>query len=85
MRRRVSRLIAAITAAIAAQPDVPTLEQLLADPTRVPAPIPSPRITTIGELRDALGQSVDTDHRNHPIDCPGCRINFHGPSPAHAV
>ena len=85
MRRRVSRLIAAITAAIALQPDVPTLEQIVADPTALPAPLSSPKITTIGELRDALGQAVDTDHRNHPIDCPGCRINYHGPRPAHTV
>ena len=81
MRRRVSRLIGAIAAAIAAQPEVPTLEQLLADPASLPEPLPAPVITTIGELKDALGEYVDTEYRSHPIDCHGCRINYHEPTP----
>ena len=85
MRRRVSRLIAAIAAAIGSEPCVPTLEQILADPTLLPDPDPSPQATTIGELKDALGEYVDTQYRSHPIDCHGCRINYHGPIPARAV
>jgi hypothetical protein len=85
MRRRVSRLIAAIAAAIGSEPCVPTLEQILADPTLLPDPDPAPQVTTIGELKDALGEYVDTQYRSHPIDCPGCRINYHGPIPARAV
>ena len=72
MRRRVSRLIAAIARAIAGEPYVPTLEQFLADPTLLPDPDPSPQVTTIGELKDALGEYVDTRYRSHPIDCHGC-------------
>lgn len=76
LRRRVSRLKDAIASAIAGQPNVPTVEQLL---TRNVTPDPAPQVNTMGELRAALGKSIDTAHESHPIGCRGCRINHHGP------
>ncbi len=81
MRRRVSRLNAAIAAAIADQPEALTLEQLMADPELLPAPDPSPQVTTTGELKDALGQYVDDACRSHPIDCHGCRTGLYHRTP----
>ena len=78
LRRRVSRLTAAIASAIAEQPDVPTMEQLLA---QIVPPDPSPLINTMGELRAALGKPIDSAHESHPIGCPGCLANYHGPPP----
>ena len=77
LRRRVSRLSAAIATAVAAQPEVPTLDQLMAQ--SVP-PEPVPLVNTMGELRAALGKYIDTAHESHPWDCYGCRINYHGPN-----
>ena len=79
LRRRVSRLASAIAAAIAGQPDVPTFEQLMANPVLLPAPEPVPQVNTMGELRAALDKYIDTAHEGHPWDCHGCRINYHGP------
>ena len=81
LRRRVSRLNAAIATAMAEQPEPPTMEQMMADVAGWPEPEPAPMITTTGELRAALGGSVDSDHANHPWDCHGCRIHYHGPVP----
>ena len=85
LKRRVSRLNAAVASAMAEQPEPLTMEQVMADVAGWPEPEPAPLITTTGELRAALGRSVDTDHANHPWDCHGCRINYHGPIPARTV
>ena len=85
LRRRVSRLHAAVAAAMALEPKPPTLEEVLAGLIAKPEPDPTPEISTIGELKDALGQYVDTEYRNHPIDCNGCRIGYHDPTPVRTV
>ena len=73
MRRRVSRMLAAVTVAIAGQPYVPTLEQLMADPELLPAPDPLRTTITMGELMALQGRPVDSARANHPVGCPGCR------------
>ena len=73
MRRRVSRMRTAIAAAIAGQPDVPTLEQLMADPSLLPPPDPPQTTMTMGELMALQGRPVDSARANHPVGCPGCR------------
>jgi len=73
MRRRVSRMRAAIAAAIAGQPVVPTLEQLMAGPELLPPPDPPRTNMTMRELMALQGRTVDTAYANHPVGCPGCR------------
>lgn len=85
LRHGVSSRNAAIAGAIASQPEVLTLEQFLAGPTLLPAPQPTPRVTTTGELKGALGEYVYTEFRSRPIDCPGCWCNYHGPIPSPVV
>ncbi len=81
-RRRVSRLIAAVAAAMARQPHPPTLEQILAQIDALSPLPPPPPVTTTGQLKKALGRYVDPEYADHPLDCHGCRINYHGPIPA---
>ena len=73
MRRRVSRMLAAVAAAIAGQPYVPTLEQLMADSSLLPVPDPLRTNITMGELAALQGRPVDSARANHPVGCPGCR------------
>ena len=73
LRRRVARLNAAIASAMSGDPNPLTLEQLLADPTLLPAPEPPRADMTMKEFRDIQGCSVDSAYENHPVGCPGCR------------
>lgn len=73
MRRRVSRMLEAIVAAIDGQPYVPTLEQLIADLALLPPPDPIRTNMTMGELATLQGRPVDSARANHPVGCPGCR------------
>ena len=72
LRRRVSRLRTAIASAISADPNPLTLEQLLADPTLLPAPEQPRTDMTMREFRAIQGCSVDSAYANHPVGCPGC-------------
>ena len=72
MRRRVSRMLAAVAAAIAGQPYVPTLEQLMADSPLLPRPDPLRTNITMGELMALQGRPADSARANHPVGCPGC-------------
>lgn len=80
-KRRVARLHDAITTAIYLTPRPPSFEQLLADPTLLPDPEPSPVVANMGELRQLLNRPLDTAYHDHPIGCPGCLINNHASSP----
>ena len=68
MRRRVFRMLAAI----AGQPYVPTLEQLMADSSLLPPPDPPQTTMTMGELMALRGWPVDSACANHPVGGPGC-------------
>ena len=81
-RRRVSRLRTAIAAAMSAQPNPPTLAELMAQVAAQPLPPPPPFPQTRGELNRLLGRYVDPDYADHPLDCHGCHIHYHGPIPA---
>ena len=83
LRRRVSRLNAAIASAMSADPDPLTLEQLIAQPELLPAPaLPRPEMT-MREYRSLQERSVDSAYANHPMTCPGCRDHRgpHDPPP----
>ncbi|MCY3692877.1 MAG: hypothetical protein OXI54_17165 [Chloroflexota bacterium] len=82
-KRRVARLHDAVATAILLTPPTPSFEQLLADPTLLPDPEPSPVVANMGELRQLLNVPLDTAYHNHPIGCPGCLINHH-PQPPHS-
>ena len=73
LRRRVARLNTAIASAMSGDPNPLTLEQLLADPTLLPAPEHPRSDMTMKEFRDIQGRSVDSAYENHPVGCPGCR------------
>ena len=65
-------MLAAVAAAIAGQPYVSTLEQLMADPELLPPPDPPQTTMTMGELAALQGRPVDSARANHPVGCPGC-------------
>ena len=73
LRRRVSRLNAAIASAISSDSTLLTLEQLLADPTPLPAPEQPRSDITMREFRAIQNRSVNSAYANHPAGCPGCR------------
>ncbi len=81
MHRRVRRLVIDVDHAIAAHPDPPTIEQVMARLAAEPKPEPPPP-PTIGEYRRALGQWVNPEYADHPYNCPGCRTGYHDPTPA---
>ena len=83
LRRRVSRFTAAVAGAISDDPAPLSFEDLIADPSNRPEPEPAPQITTIGELREILGIPCDTAYKNHPIECPGCRLGYNDPNVPH--
>ena len=82
-RRRVLRLLAAVSAAMSLRPNPPTLDDVLA---RIAAEgsaalPPPPPVTTIGELGRALGEYVPAEYADHPLSCYGCYINYHETTP----
>lgn len=85
LRRRVSRLAAAIRYAMSDDSAAMSIDDLLAETPGLPQPDPTPQITTMGELRALLGRPCDTAHANHPLNCPGCLLGYNDPNVPHIL
>ena len=72
VRRRVDRLLAAVSAAIAGCPRPPTLAEIIAQFAAESVPQPSPPWPqTAGKLNPVPGQYVDPGYAGHPPDGNG--------------